>query len=257
MHQAIAIIPARMGSTRFPGKVLASETGHPLIWHVHERARAASCISRIVVATDSEAVLLAVEAFGGEAVLTSADHPNGASRLGEACERLGLPDDAIVVNVQGDEPELDPDLIDAAVETLIRSGAPVATIASPFGPGEDPARPHIVKVVRRTDGSALYFSRSLIPYPRDASPDAQPLKHVGLYVYRREFLRTYGTLAPTPLEQAEALEQLRMLEHGFSIAVAVREASHHGVDTPEDYRAFVARWRDATGEDGAGSAASA
>ncbi|MFG0274511.1 MAG: 3-deoxy-manno-octulosonate cytidylyltransferase [Phycisphaerales bacterium] len=257
MQQAIAIIPARMGSTRFPGKVLAADTGHPLIWHVHERARAASCVSRVVVATESDDVVRAVEAFGGECVLTSPDHPNGASRLGEACELLGLSDDSIVVNVQGDEPELDPALIDCAVKTLIRTGAPVATIAAPFGDEEDPARPHIVKVVRRTDGSALYFSRSHIPYPRDPSPEARPLKHVGLYVYRRDFLRTYGTLAPTPLEKAEALEQLRMLEHGFSIAVAVREASHHGIDTPEDYRAFVARWRAADAGGGAGSAASA
>ena len=253
MHDAIAIIPARMGSTRFPGKVLADETGHPLIWHVHERAQAAACVSRVVVATDSEAVLEAVEAFGGEAVMTSTDHPNGASRLGEACELLGLRDEAIVVNVQGDEPELDPELIDAAVQTLIRTGAPVATIASPFGPGEDPSSPHLVKVVRRTDGSALYFSRSLIPYPREASPKGAPLRHVGLYVYRRSFLRTYGTLPSTPLERAEALEQLRMLEHGFSIAVAERSATHHGVDTPEDYRAFVERWR----AGGAGSAAGA
>lgn len=253
MHDAIAIIPARMGSTRFPGKVLADETGHPLIWHVHERARAAECVSRIVIATDSNEVLEAVEAFNGEVVLTSTEHPNGASRLGEACELLGLRDDAIVVNVQGDEPELDPDLIDAAVVTLIRTGAPVATVASPFGAGEDPSSPHLVKVVRRTDGSALYFSRSLIPHAREASPDAAPLRHVGLYVYRRSFLRTYGTLAPTPLEQAEALEQLRILEHGFTIAVAEREAAHHGVDTPDDYRAFVERWR----AGGAGSAAGA
>lgn len=253
MHRAVAIIPARMGSTRFPGKVLASETGRPLIWHVHQRAMAAPSVSRVVVATDSAEVLEAVEAFGGEAVLTSPDHPNGASRLGEACERLALHDESVIVNVQGDEPEIEPALIDCAVETLIRSGAPVATIASPFAPDEDPSGPHIVKVVRRTDGHALYFSRSLIPYPREASPEARPLKHVGLYAYRRSFLRTYGTLSATPLERAEGLEQLRMLEHGFAIAVALHEASHHGVDTPEDYRAFVGRWR----ASGAGSAGGA
>lgn len=249
MRHAIAIIPARLASTRFPGKVLADDTGRPLIQHVHERAQAASLVSRVVVATDEPRVVQAVEAFGGEAVLTSPDHPNGASRLGEACDRLALSDDEIIVNVQGDEPELEPRLIDAAVETLVRSGAPVATIASPFQEGEDPAGPHIVKVVLRRDGMALYFSRSLIPHQgpgaRDQGPGAgrRPLKHVGLYVYRRPFLRTYQTLAPTPLERTEALEQLRVLEHGFPIAVAVREASHHGIDTPEDYRAFVQRWR--------------
>jgi len=259
MRHAIAIIPARLASTRFPGKVLADETGRPLIQHVHERAQAASLVSRVVVATDEARVVQAVESFGGEAVLTASDHSNGASRLGEACDRLALSDDEIIVNVQGDEPELEPRLIDAAVETLVRSGAPVATIASPFQDGEDPASPHIVKVVLRRDGAAMYFSRSLIPHQgpgirgqgaaasqRSAVPDPCqcPLKHVGLYVYRRAFLRTYQTLAPTPLERTEALEQLRVLEHGFPIAVAVREASHHGIDTPEDYRAFVQRWRE-------------
>lgn len=248
LTHCVAVIPARLGSTRFPAKVLADQTGHPLIWHVHERARAARSVHRVVVATDSRRVLDAVEAFGGECVLTSREHANGASRIAEACETLGLPDDCAVVNVQGDEPELDPAVIDAAVEALRSSDAPVATIASPFAYDEDPASPDIVKLVRRLDGTALYFTRALAPHDRDGAGVARPLKHVGLYAYRRPFLRVYARLAPTPLEQTECLEQLRVLEHGHEIAVAVRESRHHGVDTPEDYAAFVARWR--AGADG-------
>ena len=244
MTKAVAIIPARMGSTRFPGKVLASETGRPLIWHVHEAARRAPSISRVVIATDDERVATVVRSFGIETVMTG-EHPNGTSRLAEAAEVLGLAPDAIVANVQGDEPEIEPDVIDAAVEALVRTGAEVGTIASPFAPGEDPANPNIVKAVASQTGLALYFSRSLIPHDRDGvvPPAAAPLKHVGLYTYRVAFLRRYRDLAPTPLEQVENLEQLRVLEHGFRIAVAVRPCHHHGIDTPEQYRAFVRRWR--------------
>ncbi len=236
----VAIIPARMGSTRFPGKVLASETGRPLVWHVHEAARRAARISRVVVATDDARVAAAVAPFGIESVMTG-DHPNGTSRLAEAAERLGLPPDGIVANVQGDEPEIEPGVIDAAVETLERAGVEVGTVASPFAPDEDPANPNIVKVVTSGAGLALYFSRSLIPFARDGAGQ-QPLKHVGLYTYRVSFLDKYRDLAPTPLEQTEKLEQLRVLEHGFRIAVAVRPCHHHGIDTPEQYSAFVRRW---------------
>lgn len=244
MAKIVAIIPARLGSTRFPGKVLADRTGRPLIQHVHDAARRSSRLTDISIATDDDAVCAAVARFGGRAIMTSPDHPNGSSRLAEAARQLGLGEDDIVVNVQGDEPELEPGLIDAAVRALESSGAEVSTIGSPLRPGEDAANPNIVKVVRRADGLALYFSRAVIPFPREAGPGAaMPLRHVGLYVYRAGFLQTYVKLPATPLEVTESLEQLRVLEHGYRIAVAVEPSTGQGIDTPEQYEAFVARWR--------------
>lgn len=202
-------------------------------------------VDRVVVATDASEVAAAVRAFGGEVVLTSEDHPNGTSRLAEASAALGLSPQDIVVNVQGDEPEIEADVIDAAVEALRASGSSVATVASPFAPGEHPGDPNIVKAVVGRSGRALYFTRALAPYPRDGTfaPGAGPYKHIGLYVYRCAFLEQYAALTPTPLEETEKLEQLRVLEHGFEIAVAIRLAKHCGIDTPEQYDAFVARWQ--------------
>ncbi len=247
---ATIIIPARLGSTRFPGKVLADRTGWPLVRHVYERAKLAACASRVVVATDDERVRAAVVRFGGECVMTRADHPNGTSRLAEAAGILGLGADAVVVNAQGDEPELEPALIDAAVGALESSGAPMATVAIPFGADEDVRNPALVKVVLGGDGRALYFSRAVIPHARDGSAgDAmRPLKHVGIYVYRRAFLDEYARLPATRLEATEQLEQLRALYHGHAIAVAVVDTrTHGGIDTPEQYEAFVARWRGGRG----------
>lgn len=238
---AVAIIPARLGSTRFPRKVLARETGRPLIHHVVRQALAAKRIARVVVATDAEEVALAVRDFGGEVVMTG-EHPNGTSRLAEAARHLELPEDAIVVNVQGDEPEVEPEAIDLAIESLQRTDTPMATIASPFNAGQDPGDPNIVKVVIDARGRALYFSRSPIPFLRGEG-GATPLRHVGLYAYRRSFLDRYVTLAATPLEISESLEQLRALEHGHAIAVGVMETRNHGIDTPEQYARFVERWR--------------
>ena len=233
---ATAIIPARYASARFAGKVLADRTGKPLIQHVHERAARASLVDRVIVATDDQRIVDAVAAFGGEAVMTSPDHANGTSRIAEVARSL---DDEIIVNVQADEPEIDPDLIDLAIRALAgRAEVPMATLASPFARGEDPADPNIVKVVVDEAGRALY------PYDRDGTGARPPLKHVGLYVYRRDFLLTYVTLPPTPLEQAERLEQLRVLEHGYPIAVAVAEVPHHGIDTVQQYEAFVERWKE-------------
>ncbi|MFM9957351.1 MAG: 3-deoxy-manno-octulosonate cytidylyltransferase [Phycisphaerales bacterium] len=242
-----AIIPARLGSTRFPGKVLACETGMPLIRHVWEAASRSRSASRVVVATDDESVRSACAAFAAPCVMTSREHPNGTSRLAEAARVLGLAGDEIVVNVQGDEPELDAALIDGAVEVLRQTGAEVGTVASPMGPGQNPSDPNIVKVVLRLDGTALYFSRSLVPFDRDGAASAvgtvEPLRHVGLYAYRAAFLQTYAMLSPTALEATEQLEQLRVLAHGYRIAVAVLASSHEGIDTPEQYARFVARWR--------------
>jgi 3-deoxy-manno-octulosonate cytidylyltransferase (CMP-KDO synthetase) len=240
-----AILPARLASTRLPGKVLLARTGKPLIQHVYENALRATRIARVVIAADSPEVLAACQRFGAPCVLTRSDHPNGTSRLAEASTLLGLTDDAIVANVQGDEPELEPHAIDRACDALLgHSDCSIATIATPFAPGEDPLRPELVKVVLDQAGRALLFSRSLLPYPREnglSQKLAPPLRHVGLYVYRAGFLRTYAALPQTPLEQAESLEQLRALEHGYRIAVAVCEVRSTGIDTPEQYEAFVGR----------------
>lgn len=247
VRSAVALIPARLGSTRFPGKVLASETGRPLIWHVAQQAARASIVKRVVVATDSERVASVMRSFDIEAILTG-EHPNGTSRLAEAADRLKLADGEIVVNVQGDEPEIAPGVIEAAVESLARTGADVGTVASGFAPNEDPGDPNIVKAVVGRSGLALYFSRALIPFDRDGKGSggataATPLKHVGIYAYSAGFLRTYAKLPETPLEGVEKLEQLRVLEHGYRIGVAVHDCRHHGIDTPEQYAAFVSRWR--------------
>ncbi|MFG0329006.1 MAG: 3-deoxy-manno-octulosonate cytidylyltransferase [Phycisphaerales bacterium] len=242
MAETVAIIPARYASTRFPGKPLADRTGRPLIQHVHDRAAAASRVDRVLVATDDRRIADAVRKFGGTAVMTRDDHPNGTSRLAEVAAQL---DEAgVVVNVQGDEPEIDPDHIDAAIEALESADDRVvtATLAASFVDDEDPSDPNIVKVVTDQRNRALYFSRSLIPFDRDRSGAAPLLKHIGLYVYRRPFLLEYVELSETPLEIAERLEQLRILEHGHAIAVATVNARHHGIDTPAQYDAFVKRW---------------
>jgi 3-deoxy-manno-octulosonate cytidylyltransferase (CMP-KDO synthetase) len=246
MTKATAIIPARLGSTRFPGKALASETGLPMVVHVCKRAAKAESVERVVVATDAEEIADAVASRGFEAVLTG-DHPNGTSRLGEAGELVGLAETDEIVNVQGDEPEIEPGLIDAALLAL-RTGASVGTVAVPFGPGEDPADANLVKAVVGVPGKkkvapAMYFTRGETPYVRDPSAHVVRLKHVGLYAYSYGSLLGYLEMKPTPLERAEGLEQLRWLEHGLRIAVAVRESAPSGIDTPEEYAAFVERWR--------------
>ncbi|MFI4914920.1 MAG: 3-deoxy-manno-octulosonate cytidylyltransferase [Phycisphaerales bacterium JB060] len=257
--QAIAIIPARLGSTRFPGKALASETGKPMVVHVCERAAMAEAVANVVVATDSQEIRQAVEAHGFDAVMTSAEHDNGTSRLAEAARTMGLKSQQVIVNVQGDEPEIEPEVIDAA---LVAVGQPVlgtlnkmyriaqlGTVATPMHDGEDVTDPNVVKVVLgllEPDvgvGRALYFSRAAIPLDRDHAFAARPLRHVGIYAYNVFSLQRYVDLAPTPLEQCEKLEQLRWLEHGLPIAVAVRRATHQGIDTPEQYAAFVERYR--------------
>jgi 3-deoxy-manno-octulosonate cytidylyltransferase (CMP-KDO synthetase) len=240
---AVAIIPARLGSTRLPGKVLLDKTGKPLIQHVWESAKRAGSLSRVIIASDDAKVLTAAKRFGAEAVMTSSEHLNGTSRLCEAAAALGLSPDQVIVNVQGDEPEVEAEAIDAAVEAMQIAGCSIGTIAVPFASGEDPRDPNCVKVVRGLDGRALYFSRSIIPFDRDGrgGADAACLRHVGIYAYRREFLERYATLAPTPLERAEQLEQLRALQHGFGIGVAVRPSARVGIDTSEQYEAFVER----------------
>ena len=239
--KVVAVIPARWASVRFPGKPLALLAGKPVIVHVCEQAKKAKHVQRIIVATDDPRIADVVTAAGFEARLTRADHVNGTSRIAEVAASLSAD---IIVNVQGDEPRIEPELIDLAIEALIKAGpsVPVSTVASPFMPGEDVNDPNLVKVVVGANGRALYLSRSRIPFHRVGATSAvEPLKHVGLYVYRREFLPIFLALAPTPLELTEQLEQLRVLENGHAIAVAIGNARFHGVDTPQQLEKLETR----------------
>ena len=217
-----------------------------MIRHVVEQARTATALDRVIVATDDERIAVAVRAFGGEVALTRSDHPTGTDRVAEVVATL--PDAAIVVNIQGDEPEISADSINHVAHLLIEDqDAPMATLATPIRDREVWLDPSCVKVVA-AGGRALYFSRASIPHHRDTEPDfaADPpaaLLHLGIYAYRRDFLLNYGQLPPSPLEAAEKLEQLRVLEAGLAIAVGVVAERSVGIDTPEDYRRFVARWR--------------
>ena len=237
---SIVIIPARYASTRLPGKPLLSETGKPLIRHVVEAAQSARRVGRVVVATDDQRIFDAVVGFGGEAVMTRADHRCGTDRIAEAAKTLALPDDRIVVNVQGDEPEMPGECVDRLVELLENHNEPMATLARPMS-ARDANDPSNVKVVLDAGGRALYFSRAVIPHDRDTSGQVRYLLHLGIYAYRVGFLKRFAAMAATPLEQAEKLEQLRALENGCRIVVAEVDYDGTGIDTPEDYEAFVAR----------------
>ena len=240
----LAGVPARFASTRFPGKPLANDTGKYLIQHVYERVIAAGRIDECVIATDDERIVEAVRSFGALAEMTQADHPSGTDRIAEVVERRGGADDDIIVNVQGDEPELEPEYLDRLVALLVGSAWPMATLACPFPEMSDPRDPNCVKVVLNQRKEALYFSRSLIPYKRDADAGGERwLLHLGVYAYRRAFLLEYSQWAPTALERVEKLEQLRALEHGRTIGVEVVERACVGIDTPQDYEEFVKRWR--------------
>lgn len=247
------LIPARLASTRLPDKPLADIAGKPMVVRVADQARRSGAL-RVVVATDSDAIARACAAHGVDTVMTRADHPSGSDRLAEACERLGLDGDHTVVNVQGDEPLIDPALIDAVASALQRQpDASMGTAAHTIGNAADARNPNVVKVVTDARGLALYFSRAPIPWWRDgygtdmierlAQP--APLRHIGIYAYRASFLRAFPAMAASPLEQIEALEQLRALWHGHRIAVHVTDhAPGPGVDTPEDLervRALFAR----------------
>ncbi|QOL49576.1 3-deoxy-manno-octulosonate cytidylyltransferase [Massilia litorea] len=235
------IIPARLASTRLPNKPLADLGGKPMVVRVAERARASGA-SRIVVATDHADILAACAAHGVEARMTRSDHPSGTDRIAEVALALGLADDEVVVNLQGDEPLIDPALL-AACAGRISAGVPMATCAHPLSDVAEVFNPNVVKVVLDKAGRALYFSRATIPWHRDAFAATRdvlpagyaPLRHIGLYAYSNAFLQAYPGLEPAPLEQIEALEQLRVLWHGYPIAVHVTDsAPPAGVDTPED-----------------------
>lgn len=226
----MAIVPARYHSSRLPGKPLADIAGRPMVEHVYRRAALAN-VDAVIVATDDTRIVAAVESFGGIACLTRADHATGTDRLAELVAELPC---AIVVNVQGDEPLLDPAALDLLVAPLLDDpGTRMTTLCRPLAADEDPASPHLVKVVRDRSGRALYFSRAPIPFRRDAD-GASTVIHIGLYAYRRETLLALAALPPTPLERSESLEQLRALEHGIPIRVLETSYVSIAVDTPAD-----------------------
>ena len=230
------IIPARYASTRFPGKSLAELAGKPMVVHVCERASRSGAAS-VHVATDDERIARAVEAHGHRALMTRAAHASGTDRLAEAAKKLKLGEKQLVVNVQGDEPLISPALIAQVARTLEkRPAASVSTACHAIHDAAALASAHVVKVVLDAEGYALYFSRAQIPYPRE--PGALRYRHAGIYGYRVGFLKKYSRLKPSPLEKAEALEQLRVLWHGYRIAVAVsKHEIPPGVDTPQDLEA--------------------
>ncbi|WLI91734.1 3-deoxy-manno-octulosonate cytidylyltransferase [Massilia sp. R2A-15] len=235
------IIPARLASTRLPNKPLADLGGKPMVVRVAERA-AESGASRIIVATDHADIAAACAAHGVEVCMTRADHPSGTDRIAEVARALNLAPDEVVVNLQGDEPLIDPSLLTACA-SRISADVPMATCAHPIGEAADVFNPNVVKVVLDKAGRALYFSRAAIPWHRDGFAQSQqalpsgyaPLRHIGLYAYSNAFLQLYPGLDPAPLEAVEALEQLRVLWHGYPIAVHITDAAPAaGVDTPDD-----------------------
>ncbi|MCG3131003.1 MAG: 3-deoxy-manno-octulosonate cytidylyltransferase [Phycisphaerae bacterium] len=261
----IGVIPARYASSRLPGKPLLRETGKFLVQHVWDRAMsAAPCLDRVVVATDDARVAEAVKSFGGEAVLTRADHPSGTDRVAEAARVLGLSPRDCVLNIQGDEPEIDPAVLIRLARAVREApgdrAEEVHTLAAGFsdagpscGPGS-PTDPNCVKVVVDQQSRALYFSRSLIPFPRatrgEVDRPGRWLLHLGVYAYRVDVLLSLtdrDKMPPSVLEEAESLEQLRWLENGRAIFVLIVNPQMPGIDTPEDYAAFVRR---TTGSDG-------
>jgi 3-deoxy-manno-octulosonate cytidylyltransferase (CMP-KDO synthetase) len=252
VNHTVAIVPARLASTRLPGKALIDIAGKPMVCWVAERARAASNVDRVIVATDSQQIADAVHARGIEAILTAADHSSGTDRVAEVATQI--PEAEIIVNVQGDEPLISPATIERAVDTMAaeiskHDGAGIVTTWEPIDTIEDLLDPDLVKVVLDEDENAVYFSRSPVPYPRDAvksygslqaawenEPELSKLfrKHTGLYVYRRDVLLEFTKWPQSQLEKIEALEQLRALAHGVKIKVVAACAASTGVDTVED-----------------------
>ena len=233
--KVVAILPARYGSTRFPGKPLVDIAGKPMIQHVYERTAQTRSIDRVIVATDDERIAAAVESFGGEVQMTRDDHPSGTDRLAEVAGRIEAD---LIVNVQGDEPLIDPVMIESAVAPLLADPAiEMGTLMTRITDLEEYDNPNVVKVVTDRAGFALYFSRASIPHGRDLSVGVVPdlsYKHIGLYIYQRDFLLKYPKLPETPLEQLEKLEQLRALEHGHRIRVVETDRQSIGVDVPSD-----------------------
>lgn len=231
-HLTLGIIPARWASTRFPGKPLHLIAGKPLVQHVWERCKQCKNLDALVIATDDERILNAARAFGAEAVMTSSEHPTGTDRIAEAAS--AFPNATRMINIQGDEPLIDPELIDELANTLINDpGISMVTAANPLADESLMDDPNVVKVVLAHNGDALYFSRSPLPYRRSESPALKLYRHKGIYGYQRKFLEQFVTWAPSPLELAESLEQLRALENNARINVLITDDESPGVDTLE------------------------
>jgi 3-deoxy-manno-octulosonate cytidylyltransferase (CMP-KDO synthetase) len=248
--KAVVIIPARYASVRLPGKPIIElarkVTGKYIIQHVYERAAQAPSVADVIVATDDERILRAVKDFGGKARMTRADHKSGTDRIAEVARDLRVP---IIVNVQGDEPQIEPEQVEQVIQLLAEDRkAVMGTLAHPITEERMWRDPNAVKVVVDRNGCALYFSRSPIPYVRDSDDwmsdtPVRPLKHLGIYSYRRAFLLKYATMPQSPLEVAEKLEQLRALSAGFRIKVGITNRSPIGIDTPEDLNRWLSLWR--------------
>jgi 3-deoxy-manno-octulosonate cytidylyltransferase (CMP-KDO synthetase) len=245
----IAIIPARYGSTRFPGKSLAMIKGKPMIQRVYERTKQSQLINRVIVATDDDRILKAVSSFGGEAVMTASDHSTGTDRIAEVAGRFACD---LVINVQGDEPLIHPEMIDQAIRPLVDDPSiPMGTLCREIQDHDEAIDPNVVKVVFDKNGFALYFSRAPIPWDRDNWANKKSLnelllssplyKHIGLYVYRRDFLLVFAKLPGSRLEKIEKLEQLRALEHGYKIKTIVTQHNSFGVDIPDDLSKILKR----------------
>ena len=241
--KVLACIPARYGSTRLAGKVLAKETGKYLIQHTYERACEAKIPEKVIIAADDPLVVAVANSFGAECILTSVEHKSGTDRIAEAVRNIDVD---IVVNLQADEPEIDAGNIDYLAELLIKNpDYSMATLAAEFKTSEQIADPNIVKAILDCKGGAIYFSRAPIPYDREKPGIGniqQYLRHIGIYAYRKEFLLKITTLPQTPLEKIERLEQLRAIENGFPILVGKVKHTCDGIDTPEQYAQFVTRY---------------
>jgi 3-deoxy-manno-octulosonate cytidylyltransferase (CMP-KDO synthetase) len=248
----IAVIPARYGSTRFPGKALASINGKPMIQWVYERTKRSALIDHVVVATDDDRILSMVKSFGGDAVMTSPAHPTGTDRIAEVVRNMECD---LVVNVQGDEPLIQHEMIDQAITPLVNdSSIPMGTLCRRIESREEAVDPNVVKVVLDNNGFALYFSRAPIPWDRERWSGRTVLnelplsavmyKHIGLYVYRRNFLLDYSHMPQTVLEDIEKLEQLRALEHGYRVRTVVTEYESFGVDIPDDLSKILHRLKE-------------
>jgi 3-deoxy-manno-octulosonate cytidylyltransferase (CMP-KDO synthetase) len=247
--KVVVCIPARFGSTRFPGKVLAKDTGKFLIQHVYEQAKLAKLPGKVIIAADDKRIADAAKSFGADCIMTSPDCPSGTDRIAQAAGGLNFD---IVVNLQADEPEIDPANIDAVAKLLMDNpDYPMATLAADFESKSQISDPNIVKVVtmnneQRTMNRAVYFSRSVIPYDREQAgvgPVKNYLRHLGIYAYRKDFLLKITKLPQTSLEKIEKLEQLRAVENGFDILVAKVKHTCAGIDTPEQYAEFVKRYK--------------
>ena len=235
MKKVIAFIPSRYESTRFPGKPLALIAGRPMIQHVYERTRSSVSVADVFVATDDERILQCVQGFGGKAVMTGPTHPSGTDRIAEAAVTLGLKDQDLVINIQGDQPTFDPSCLPDLLKPFQEgSDAPMSTLMIGMCEKEEIENPNNVKVVTDRKGFALYFSRASIPFYRDSRERESVYKHLGFYAYSVRFLKVFASLSPGPLESAEKLEPLRALEHGFKIKVEETRFDSIEVDTPMD-----------------------